>query len=542
MAGSTARVVILAFFAAMPSCSDTPPILVAWPEGDFAAALLIAESAGSVQSVSGLFVVEGGTPLRMEGWTQRLDLGAEDSIVFVGVTAEDLRALAPTVAMEEMAGATASFDGESCEPGRFVDEGRRERVAVPSSMQNELHLDLESSSFRKPSRPALYLRDLVLELPLREDRCLDAPPLELVPFGDTAELLPPGTVIDGLARDSNSLLDIFRVARVDADRVLALTGAALYLFERGRPFQDDGAHAVFRWDLDVPAGPGTWYFSDFAILPEREPGTHRILAVGSLWSSPDGSASGVFELRVDEGGLHFTRTSTVYPGIDLKSMALGPNGEFFAGGGTGWMVSSIGVGAPITGFQVPGILEAIEVVHWAVGDETLHLLGTFDGGLYSGNAFLGPIGLQREAAGFQTTLTSMASRLTTEGAEVYAATSRSGLFRRAPDGQWSPSWFAVPSNVGVCSQIDGECGQRTLARKAVPRGLTAAPERGSLFFGAQTCSAILELRPERGCVAALVLGDGAAEAEMVDYPGLDWRGGRLLVGGRGGALLEAIER
>ena len=189
---------------------------------------------------------------------------------------------------------------------------------------------------------------LVIHVPIDETTCFAGAPPELMPFGDTEELLPQDALLDGRPlRRRENLLGF--AARTAADRLLAASHIGLFVFERGQAWRDDPAHLWMTSRHASRPNPGAWAVRGLDVDPTRSTSETTRIVVALSWLEPSSAPASVTLLAIAHSSSGFREPRIIFEEDDegLRAVFIQADGRFVAVGDDGLFVTGTVAGEPV---------------------------------------------------------------------------------------------------------------------------------------------------------------------------------------------------
>lgn len=489
--------------ASLWGCARPEARSLAWPEGlDWA---VVVREGATGPHVQGVVAFEDGHSLRDELHFE-LDEASYAELALYGWSKDEFLARAPELDPEGWWAVEVGTLGHGCAEGR-VSSAEGWSIPLSRLRPSSFTLDAEGRAF-VPSAPSpVVLTTLAAIIPAEHVAC-GVPASSAVERVSDA-VFPPGTRLAGheLTVPRASGLVFHQILRVDEERWLARSYEALFLFARGRSYEDTPAERVLAAELPPPPGVASrvrgWAWSGMSAASRDSAGAvTRVFASANYGheSEPSEEGGGVFELDLGpQGFLRPVRTSTVYarrPGPGPLAADLG--GGYVVVGTEGLLLSRASDGSPVRRGQLEPrawyrrvLGTPHSVLRHAAGSENGHLVvGDF-------HQELNPRG--GEVLGEVSTAVTGLSYVAAPSPRILAGTFGSGLWQVAEDRQLSPFRFWTDAPAGCITQEDA-CGLRS-----VDRANLASGDGAMVFASAGRCGDVLAIDPVRRCARSIGL-------------------------------------
>ena len=415
---------------------------------------------------------------------------------------------------------------EGCERGRVIGDFERHALAKGDWRS----LALESSQWVEAPAPEGWS----VLVPTLGDRCWSRPVATLRAVGRDPWLLGPGTPVgESNTLDVPGFGRLARAEALDERHVLALSEGALFVFERGEPWENQPTRLLVYRDMARELGETAGSFADFEIDRASADEAPRLVVAfnrdnlggqGSIatmtWHESTGFGAPERRLDVPDGLHRMTQT------IDGAWVAVGDSGRVVFGRFDGLEMET---------HQIPNAGDLRDIL--ISGDSAQpHIAVDTQLGLHFGDARAKTWRSEPSGSLFGG-LGGAAVRQTEGGLEVYLSPFGPAATVRRPDGirRAFPLW--APESTPFCASGSDGKGRPSLAPNITEIELTPG---GSLLFEPATCGALIEVDPDRGCTRAMLLpATTAEERQRVRLTRMGTGLGRLFVVGFEGLLLEA---
>jgi hypothetical protein len=396
-----------------------------------------------------------------------------------------------------------------------------------------------------PANLADMLRStLVLAIPIDPESCRAPGEGRLEAFGDHGDLLPLSRMLPVPADNidaAEALRNFWRIVPLDADRVLAISFAAVYLIHRGQPIAVPDS-----LDRDIPAGmlPAgllhrTAHIEAIAVDLAR-PGANGTLTayVGGEVSNDGLEEAAIFELEISSAGVRYARTASITGGAGLGKnvldLMIDHEGTVIAVGTHELLLvktatsSVFRAAAPIPDLRDVRLRRAI-----TTQDQMRpHLIADDIGRFHAGDALAGTwTSVRRDDRLSDERIYGLAE--TPDGREQWAVGVKGSILRRiAPDFAWQVVRPVLPPRLAPCANADAE-GQ--LAEISGVLRSVAVDDQAA-YIAVSHCRAVLRVRRSDLCAAAIPFEDRPIENTPDDFFSAAIAGDELLIGGSFGAL------
>ncbi len=506
-------------------CTERAPILVNWPT-ELEVAVVVREADERLELI-GVAAVDGESS-RRASLSFLLEASDSGRVHLHGWIREELLERLPQLDAESWWRIEAGPRDPSCGEAR-AREGGGWSVPIGTLKPRSYTLAIEGGVFEAVSSSASSLDEIAVEVPQDATTCRASRPSQIESLTDVS--LPAGSTLAGRTLVEPRAVDlVFRnLLRIDADRILVQSYAALFVLQRGRRYADLPSEHIRANELMpppgvAPASPG-WAWSGVAVSRRDADGVVRAVYASASYgvigqSEPTGG--GVFELEIDESGLlPPVRTSTVYGrGSGPGAIASVGDGRYVAVGAEGLILSMPSRGATARSARVPSrswFRRVLATEHPSLK----HIAGSENGNLVVGDFYEGLEVVTAEVLGEVATPVLGLASVVGPSPRVVVGTYGSGLWQLSPGGDLQALSFQLGA-LTSCATSPDACGRRSLSRSNV-----ASLQAGLVLATEGRCGELLNIDVAGACALSIPLGldePTALEASFGIFTVADTRG------------------
>jgi hypothetical protein len=455
----------------LATCSSHPAGRVPWPEG-LDVAFLVRGQDGRILSVRGPILDGAATTLAVD---ERVDA------FLVGWSNDFLQELLPRMDVARRDEIQLEAEPETCvEQGRLGDDKSTVRWPLPANSQAHRVRQQMQETESVPLDLVLSADEWAVTLPIGDAVCAMPWERRLQLFGSSPRVLSDGEIIDGAPRrygTDSEYLDFNQVLRVDEDRVVALALRALYVFERGRPFEDTRLHRVARSEdlLGVE------------FLPTEDPERFRFF-VHMKEGGPPSDQYSLLEITLTPEGWSDPIESEFWPGYIKRQAIADPRG-FVIWTNEG-IVYTASTASQINLYDAPPGIRALALKPGPLP----HVIAGYDGNVYITDL------LDRELPtlpidNLSLPVPSLIKQLAwAPDGTVWAGTKGAELWRRLPGQDWAVFSSDVTTADGSCGAAGAFCGRVSIAPEA-----RVLPQNPTLF-SPEVCATLLVYLEDFDCM------------------------------------------